>query len=1007
MITRRDFIKITAAGGALASLGQPGEAQNVVQPHLPSMDAAHEQARDIPVWTETDLVVIGGSTRAVAAAVAAARTGCKVFLVAPLSYLGDDICGSFLYERTQDETLQTTLARKLFQEKIYPTPLHVKTVLEDELIENHIDFLYSSYATNALTSPQGELAGVVITNRSGRQAIRAKAVVDATHTASFARSCGAGFTPFRATEQEYQFTVVGNTPKEGNGILRAMKWDKPFTFKGKEYPVTRYTFRHPVKENDYATYMEMEQKARTATWDPDQVDSADLLWYIPDQTIEATVRVREESLSIRRIPLQAFQPKGVRNLWVLGPMADIPRAMASRVMRPVPASLLGEVVGEQIANQLKDIPLPSQATVRQQTIPAYNYGQVKEILEPLRKINQKAFIHSPAGALPVLGNYDVIVLGGGTAGAVAGLSSARHGARTLVLEYLHGLGGLTTLGMIGRYWDGFREGFSLTIDKSVRDMAPQDHARQLKNWEADTLPDWKIEWYRREILKAKGEIWYGVLGCGALVEGNRIKGIVVTTPFGRGVILSKVLVDSTGSADIAIAAGASFEYTGKRTLAVQGAGMGKMDPGDYYVNNDWLFTDDTDILDISRTYVQAKARIQGHYDMVKLPQTRERRRVIGEHIVSVYDILNHRRYPDTISYHESSFDTHGMVVDPYFLLSPPLERHTIYNADVPLRSLLPKGLEGILTTGLGASAHRDAMPVIRMQPCLQNQGYAVGYLCATAVKENKPLRKVNMKQIQKHLVEIGNLPKRVLTDKEFKGFSPKEMRQAADQVTDHYKGLEILLTDREQCVRLMRERISRATSFDQRVVYASILCMLGDSSHTSVLEEKIRQYKEWDKGWHYTGMHQFGMSLSYLDGLITALGNAGKADSLPVILEKAEMLEPETFFSHFRAIAMATEAINDPAALPVLSRQLTKPGVRYHSLPTYAAVRNQNVPDMIDVSFRNKALKELHLARALYCCGDKDGIGEEVLRRYATGLQGHYARYANEILAFGVKHRMQ
>ena len=33
-----------------------------------------------------------------------------------------------------------------------------------------------------------------------------------------------------------------------------------------------------------------------------------------------------------------------------------------------------------------------------------------------------------------------------------------------------------------------------------------------------------------------------------------------------------------------------------------------------------------------------------------------------------------------------------------------------------------------------------------------------------------------------------------------------------------------------------------------------------------------------------------------------------------------------------------------------------------------------------------------------YLCGDQDGIGEEVLRRYADGLQGHYARYAQEIL---------
>jgi hypothetical protein len=107
-----------------------------------------------------------------------------------------------------------------------------------------------------------------------------------------------------------------------------------------------------------------------------------------------------------------------------------------------------------------------------------------------------------------------------------------------------------------------------------------------------------------------------------------------------------------------------------------------------------------------------------------------------------------------------------MIVDPFFILSPPLARHTIYEADVPLRSLLPSGLDGILTTGLGASAHRDAMPVIRMQSCLQNQGYAVGYLAALAAKENKTVRKVDFKKVQRHLVGIGNLPQRVLTDKE-------------------------------------------------------------------------------------------------------------------------------------------------------------------------------------------------------------------------------------------------
>ena len=42
-----------------------------------------ESARDIPVAHQVDVVVVGGGTGAVAAAVAAAEKGAKVFLAAP------------------------------------------------------------------------------------------------------------------------------------------------------------------------------------------------------------------------------------------------------------------------------------------------------------------------------------------------------------------------------------------------------------------------------------------------------------------------------------------------------------------------------------------------------------------------------------------------------------------------------------------------------------------------------------------------------------------------------------------------------------------------------------------------------------------------------------------------------------------------------------------------------------------------------------------------------------
>jgi flavin-dependent dehydrogenase len=47
------------------------------------------------------------------------------------------------------------------------------------------------------------------------------------------------------------------------------------------------------------------------------------------------------------------------------------------------------------------------------------------------------------------------------------------------------------------------------------------------------------------------------MGCGAYVENGRVRGAVVATPQGRGVVLAKVVIDATGNADVAAAAGAT------------------------------------------------------------------------------------------------------------------------------------------------------------------------------------------------------------------------------------------------------------------------------------------------------------------------------------------------------------------------------------------------------------------------------------------------------------------
>ena len=60
----------------------------------------------------------------------------------------------------------------------------------------------------------------------------------------------------------------------------------------------------------------------------------------------------------------------------------------------------------------------------------------------------KNTIYHPPRKIPVLGQYDVVVCGGGPAGCAAAIAAARHGAKTLLLEKYGFLGGATVAQLV-------------------------------------------------------------------------------------------------------------------------------------------------------------------------------------------------------------------------------------------------------------------------------------------------------------------------------------------------------------------------------------------------------------------------------------------------------------------------------------------------------------------------------------------------------------------------------
>ena len=999
---RREFIKNVSLGTAFISLtgfysirsfaGKPPEEGSQLYVRRPECE--------LPVIKEVDVVVLGGSSAGVAAAEAASKSGAQVFLVCGDPYLGADICGTYrLWDIKPSGKIE--LESRLFHRQGLHTPNEIKKRLEDILLEQDISFLFSSYVSNILLDTAGNPAGVVFANRSGEQVVKAPMVIDATERAAGARILGSPFTEYPSGEQTFDFTVLGNNSKSG---YSPEKLNPSVKHSDNSYQALRYRLNLPMKDASFASFAAAEQKARDITWDADQVDASDHLFQIPPDHIKGIHQQNDDTVDFSSITLDCFSPKGHKGIYVLGACADISRKAAEKLLEPSNMLLMGRRIGKQAAREARQV-TRGRINPRQKQYPSAT-SEITQHQDEMRPRHQFDRLRIQDEHIPVIGRYDVVVMGGGASGSPAAISAAREGVKTLVVEYLHGLGGEATLGLIGRYYHGYRKGFTEEVDREVKAMGGEGHSRR-KERKDEWVRDWKMEWFRREIRKAGGDIWFGAMGCGAVVENNTLKGVVVATPHGKGVVLAEKVVDSTGSGDLAIAAGAGYDYTGAETVAIQGAGLPHFNPDDHYNNTDWTFINDSDVFDVTRTFLAGREIYRNAFDIGKLPQTRERRRIRGDYRISVLDVYNNRTYPDTLSYHKSSFDTHGFTIDPFFTLKPPEGSGIDVFAEVPLRAMLPEGLENILVTGLGTSAHRDAMPVIRMQPCLQNQGYAVGLLCARAIRTNKKFRETDIRPVQEKLVKMGNLPERVIEAEDNYPPSQEKIRKAVDTLPQDFSGLEIVAWSLEKAVPLLRKKLQQSENNNDRIIYAYVLGIYGYPDGWKILMNAIDQYTDWDKGWHYTGMGQFGASSSRLDGLIMALGRCKKEEALQGIHRKAADLNMVSAFSHFRAIAEACETIGSRRSAPVLTRLLNMPGIRGYAVTDYeeAIFASKAVREIEshygETEIRNRTLKELVLARALYRCGDQNGLGEKILHEYANDLRGHYARHARGVLKEG------
>ncbi len=1039
MIIWKRFLAFGAAFLAVAI-----QANGLAKPPANALSII-QSAREVPLVAKADVVVVGGSSGAVAAAVEAANNGAKVFLVSPRYYLGDDMAGVLRLYLEKDEVPQSPLAKALFEsgnkpkdenELVRVIPYGVKEKLDQALIKAGVQFIYASMVTDVLRDADGKLCGVVIANRSGRQAIAAGTIIDATERATVARLAGADFTSYPAGVQKFTRIVVGApgiTAKAGKGITsREIKpgYDPTFVHaiarreqkeKGFIYPIIEYTLEIPMADGSYKSFAEAEQIARDLTYDSLQQNESERLFQVPPDHMKSVKSAGGKWQGVDALPVEAFKPAGLDNLYVLGGCADVSREQAAKMLRPLALIDLGTKIGKAAAKTGSVADRMSVAAVKSDK--AVAAGEIKEVLKGFRPmLNEKLpVVSQDESSLPVLGEYDVVVVGGGTSGAPAGIAAARKGAKTLVLEYQYGLGGVSTEGFIFSYHHGNRVGFTeeVTAGSGQYDVGktfpsntpPGVVAAEKRFWEGSV----RMEWFRSQLRKAGGELWFGTIGCGAVVKDGRVTGVVVVTPQGRGIVLAKTVVDASGNSDIAAAAGAECKSIGTEELALQGVGLSFREMPWRHVNSDFTIADECDLIDVWHVFVYSKTAVndasdRNAFDMSTFLNSRERRRIIGDYSLDVTDIMARRLFPDTIVQAASNMDTHGFNIHSLYWLGCP-ENAKEYYAAVPYRSLLPKGLEGILVTGLAISAHRDAMPYTRMIPDMQNQGYATGYAAAMAAEAGLTPRQINVRQLQEHLVSIGVLEKKVLDAKDPFPVSEARLQKAVkdlpgtgtelgsreEEVSFIARG--IVLAD-PRSVPLLQKAMNSDVSVDDKHQYAVALAIMGDASGADFMLSELKADKQWDAGWFYSGPGNIrhGIYYSKQDVLIHALGHLSCRDALPVIIEKAGSLTEKSAFSHLRAVAMALETIGDPSGADVLAKLLKQPGMSGWSTGSLdealALQKNNQRKSAKELSFR-----EIMLARALYRCGDKDGLAKGILEQYAKDYRGIFARHAQALLA--------
>ena len=166
-------------------------------------------------------------------------------------------------------------------------------------------------------------------------------------------------------------------------------------------------------------------------------------------------------------------------------------------------------------------------------------------------------------SVPVVGNYDVVVCGGGPAGFIAAVAAAREGASVALVEQYGFLGGMATMGFVAPLsvftYNGAQVigGIPWEFIQRLEAMGGGYVEHPLGNVAFD--PELYKLCVQRMVLEAGVELYMHSYFSGCRMDGGRVTHIFIENKNGTEALAARVFIDATGDADLAAAAGVPMQ----------------------------------------------------------------------------------------------------------------------------------------------------------------------------------------------------------------------------------------------------------------------------------------------------------------------------------------------------------------------------------------------------------------------------------------------------------------